>query len=108
VAVRRRLYESRGGDIAAGTRPVLDKECLTERGGEARGDEAGKNIRSASGRKSDEDVDGLRRVIERRRDTRNNHEAGGCCPGLQKRSAFNSHRHFPERALVPLRCITPA
>jgi hypothetical protein len=65
-----------------------------------RGYQTTKNIRGPAGRKSDDDANRPRRVIERRRGARKDYEAGGGRRGLQKGSAVNSHHHSLARVVI--------
>ena len=57
IAVRRRMRDQLAGDIAAGTRTVIDDDRLSEQAGELIGDDARQDVARAAGRKADDDGD---------------------------------------------------
>ena len=91
VAVGGRPHDRLRGDIAAGARPVLDNELLTERLRQPLTDQAGDNVgRPASG-KANNDAHRPRRIGLRRRNTRHRGQRGSARCEMEKISAGKFH-----------------
>ena len=92
IAVRRRIHHAFGGDIAAGARPVVDDNLLTEPLGEPLRHHPRRNVGGTAGRKSNDQAHRPRRIGLRRCDPRERREDGGTCCQMQKLSARTFHR----------------
>src|SRR5262245_46027951 len=91
MAVRWRAYDRLGGDIAAGTGPVLDDDWLAKTLRQPFSDEARGDIGAAPGRKSDNQPQRPRRINLRPRDHRERRRQGGSPGETQKISATEQH-----------------
>ena len=86
-------------DIAAGARPVLDDEWLTEPLRQPLSDQARDDVGRAAGGKADDDAHRPRRIGLRPRDARHGRQRGSARGQMQKLSAGKFHRVL----LTPLR-----
>src|SRR5262245_49857928 len=95
VAVRRRLHDRLGTDIAAGTRPVLDDELLAEPLGQPMTDQARGDVGSTTGGKSDDNAHWPRRIGLRPRDARQSRQRGSARGQMQELSTGKFHLNLP-------------
>ena len=84
IAVRRRVGDEFGADIAGSARPIVDDELLTEAFRHGLRYQARDNVGRETGRKSDDDMRRPGRIIERRSAARRERQCGGACGQLQK------------------------
>src|SRR5262245_40485719 len=101
VAVRRRIHDAFGGDIATGARPIVDDNLLTEPLGEPLRHHPRRNVGRTASRKPNNQAHRSRRVGLRRCDARESRERRGTCCQMQKLSARKFHR-------APLRGLSAA
>jgi hypothetical protein len=87
VAIGGRTHDGLGSDIAAGARPVLNDELLTELLGEPLTYYARDDVNRLAGGKSDDDAHRPRRIGLRPRETRHGRERGSARGQMQKLSA---------------------
>src|SRR5262245_58477271 len=87
VAVGRGTHDRLGGDVAAGSRTVVDDERLTEPLREPLTDQARRDVRTASGREADNDAYWPRRISLRASDARGGRQRGRTCGQMQKFAA---------------------
>src|SRR5215472_18919579 len=92
VAIWWRTHDGLSSDIAAGTRPVLNDELLTELLGEPLTYHARDDVNRLARGKSDDDAHWPRRIALRSRDARDSRENGGAHCQMQKISAGKFHR----------------
>ena len=92
VAVRRRIHDCLGGDIAAGAGAVLDDELLAEPLRQALTHEPRQDVGDTAGRIADDQFHGPRGISPSRCDTRKNRERGSARGQIQKSTAANFHR----------------
>ena len=83
VAVGRRAHDRLGGDIAAGTRPVLDDEWLAKPFRQPLADQARDDVAAARG-KADHQAHRPRRIGLRPREARDGRERGSARGQMQK------------------------
>src|SRR5215468_11312615 len=76
VAVGGGTHDRLGGDVAAGSRTVVDDERLTEPLGEPLTYQARRDVRTASGREANNDAHRPRRIGLRPSNTRHGREGG--------------------------------
>ena len=107
IAVRRRVGDDFGADIAGRARAVVDDELLAEPLRQRLADEARDDVGRQARRIADDDVHRPRRIIERRRAAWRQRQRGGARGQLQNFSAF--HVFLPcQSALMPANFITLA
>ena len=91
ITVRRRLHDRFGAEIAAGARPVLDDELLTEPLRQPLPHQARKNIGRAAGGEADDDAHRVGRIGFRQGEARDGRQRDGARGQMQKMAAANFH-----------------
>jgi hypothetical protein len=111
VAVRGRAHDRLGRDSAAGARPVLDDDLLTEPLRQPLTDQADGNVRPATGRKADDPVHRTCRVDLPPSDARGDRDRGGTRCQMQELATRKSQvmlreleRLCPDAAAPANRC----
>ena len=97
VAVGRGTRDRLGGDVAAGSRTVVDDERLTEPLREPLTYQARRDVRTASGREANNDAHRPRRIGLRPRDPRDGRQRGSARGEMEKISARKFHFEPPSR-----------
>src|SRR5262249_44178290 len=101
MPVRGRTHHCFSGDIAAGARPVLNDEWLTETTGQPLPQQARSNVRPAAGGLSNDDPHWPRRIGLRPRYTRDRRERGSARGQMQEFATGKLHRaSLPEERLA--------
>jgi hypothetical protein len=95
VAVRRRIHDHFGGNIAAAARPVLDDELLTKPLRQPLPYQARGDVGQAARGSADDQSHRPRRVGLRPRDPRHGRQPGSTYCQVQEFSTCKSHRPFP-------------
>ena len=104
VAVRRGLHHGLGPDIAAGARPVLDDDRLTEPLRQPLRHQTGQDVGPAAGGEADDDAHRLRRVGLRDCSPRQRRERGGSGCQMEKLTAGKFHRVTLHRMIKNFSC----
>ena len=91
MAVRGRAHDRLGGDIAAGARPVLDNERLTEAFRQPLADQPCNDVDVVAGGEADDDVHRPRRIGLRPGDPRDGRQRGSARGQMQKIPAGKFH-----------------
>ena len=92
VTVRRGMSHHFAGDIAAGTRTIIDDKRLPEQAAEFVGQNTGKDVARAAGRKTDDERNGPGRVIGCHTDGHRANQREQCGRGT---GPFFEHCHSP-------------
>src|SRR5262249_18999668 len=97
IAIRRRLHDRLGGDIASCSRPVLDHEGLPESIRQPLGERARDDIGRRARRKADDDAHWSRRIGLRPCEARDRRQRGSAGGEMQKLSSVGKfHGPLPE------------
>ena len=91
IAVRRRVHDRLGGQVAARSRPVLDEELLAEPLRQRLRQQACRDVDPAAGREADDEADRPCRVGLRSCDPRHRREDGGGACQAQKPATWKLH-----------------
>ena len=105
VAIRRRLHNDFGADIAAGARPVLNDELLAEPLRQSLTDQARDNVRPDARRKADDDADRPRRIGLRPRHAGNGWKRDCACCQMQKSPTGKFHDGSRHRRAMGARTL---
>src|SRR5262245_10402330 len=97
MAVRSCAHDYLGGDVAAGTRPVLDDETLAKPLRQPLGHQSYDRVAGSAGRKAGDDTNRSRRIVLRASDARYDREDGSTRYQTQELSARNGHGDPPRR-----------
>ena len=92
IAVRCRAHHGLGGEVGAGTWPVLDNKLLTEPRRQPLSHQPGKNIGRAAGSKAYEQAHRPRRIDLSASDSRHGREGGSARSETQKLTTWKQHR----------------
>jgi hypothetical protein len=91
MAVCRRVHNRLSGNIAGGTRPVIDEDLLAQTVGQPLSDQARDDVDLTARRKAHDNAHWLRRIGLRLRNPRHGGERGNTCCQMQKSTARQVH-----------------